>query len=504
MVNITVGYGNRLMKISYTILSGFMVILFLFAITTYINYRQSEQIDENYELLSRSSTILKHSNRFQRNILNMVSGLRGYLLTNEGFFLQAYDSAMLENDQILEELADLIADSTSQRRLLADINTLNASWIEEFGKPLILARQHAGDSDSSMAAFNRLYHIKLVTGAEQNINRTLQNRFKAFSNYEYASRDRQRALLNAAVSRTGLISFYLTLFSIIVGMCVAILLAHYISSRISRMVRMADSISGGNYEVSMADHGKDELSDLARSLNHMAKVLSENISLLKRKNAELDQFAHIVSHDLKAPLRGIDNVVTWIQEDHPADLPDKVMEYLTLIKGRIVRAENQLNGILSYSRVGRVMSVKEGVDLQGLLEEVREDLPVRPGITLTIQPGLPNLFTERLPLQQIFTNLLVNAYKYHDKPEGHVKVYHKDIGDYYEFYVEDDGPGIPKPYHQKIFVIFQTLQDRDAFESTGVGLAIVRKILDDRKLTIRVVSDAGKGAIFAFTWPKNR
>ncbi len=268
------------------------------------------------------------------------------------------------------------------------------------------------------------------------------------------------------------------------------------------MVRMADSISGGNYEVSMADHGQDELSGLARSLNHMARVLSESISLLKRKNAELDQFAHIVSHDLKAPLRGIDNVVTWIQEDHAVDLPPKVMEYLALIKGRIVRAENQLNGILSYSRVGRELTAREPVDLPALLTELREDLPVRPGITLSIQPQLPILFTERLPLQQIFTNLLVNAYKYHDKSEGVVSVYYRELANHYEFYVEDDGPGIPKAYHEKIFVIFQTLEARDAFESTGVGLAIVKKILDDRKLTIRVASEAGKGAIFAFTWPK--
>lgn len=491
------------MKISYTILLGFLVILLLFATTTYINYKQSEQIDASNEVLIRSGIVLKHSNRFQRNILNMVSGLRGYLLTNESFFLQSYDSAVLENDQILQELADLVEDSTSQGNLLSDIHTLNESWIKGLATPLILARQHANKSDSSMKAFNRLYHIKLVAGEERNINRTLQNRFKAFSNNEYATRDRQRDMLNATIARTGVISFYLTLFSIIIGICIAIFLAHHISSRISRMVRMADSISGGNYEVSMTDHGQDELSALARALNHMAKVLSENISLLKRKNAELDQFAHIVSHDLKAPLRGIDNVVNWIQEDHSRDVPEKVMEYLALIKGRIIRAENQLNGILSYSRVGRGLATKETVDLHALLNELREDMPVRPGITLEIQPGLPILFTEKLPLQQIFTNLLVNAYKYHDKPEGTVRVYFRELTTLYEFYIEDNGPGIPKAYHQKIFVIFQTLQDRDAFESTGVGLAIVKKILDDRKLTIRVVSQAGKGAIFVFTWPKN-
>lgn len=267
---------------------------------------------------------------------------------------------------------------------------------------------------------------------------------------------------------------------------------------------MAESISKGEYDVYMKTGGKDELSKLGHSLNDMAKILSENISLLKRKNEELDQFAYIVSHDLKAPLRGIDNVITWIQEDHLQELSPKVVEYLEVIKGRIVRAENLLNGILSYSRVGRELQPNEVVDVKELIEEVHGYLPKKPGITLQVEENMPRLFTEKLPLLQVFTNLLVNAYNYHDKQQdGYVKVYHKTLAEHYEFYVEDNGPGISKDYHKKIFVIFQTLENRDSFESTGVGLAIVKKILDDRKLSIRLISEPGKGSVFIFTWPLN-
>lgn len=269
------------------------------------------------------------------------------------------------------------------------------------------------------------------------------------------------------------------------------------------MVRMAESISHGHYKVSMRATGKDEISSLARALNHMAGVLAENIALLKRKNDELDQFAYIVSHDLKAPLRGIDNVVTWIEEDHTMELSFKVTEYLGLIKGRIKRAENLLNGILSYSRVGRELQQREKVDVNQLIEEVRESLPPHSDIRLEVQAVLPVLQTEKLPLLQVFTNLITNAYKYHDKPHGYVKVYFKHLGPTYEFYVEDNGPGIAQEYHKKIFTIFQTLEERDAFESTGVGLSIVKKILDDRKLSIRVQSEPGQGATFIFTWRAN-
>lgn len=410
---------------------------------------------------------------------------------------------MIENGEILNELSTLIADSVQQKNLIEDILELNTYWINEFALPLIEARRNASLSDSSMAAFNNLYRAKLVTGLEKDINRSLQKKFKEFSNHEYAVREQQKIALSAFIKRTKNISFTLMLVSFIIGMGIAIFIASYISSGIVKMVYMAESISKGEYGVYMKADGKDELSKLGRSLNNMAKILSENISLLKRKNEELDQFAYIVSHDLKAPLRGIDNVITWIQEDHLPELSPKVVEYMEVIKGRIVRAENLLNGILSYSRVGRELQPNEVVDVKELIEEVHGYLPKKSGIKLHVEENMPRLFTEKLPLLQVFTNLLVNAYRYHDKPDGYVKVYHKTLASHYEFYVEDNGPGISKDYHKKIFVIFQTLENRDAFESTGVGLAIVKKILDDRKLSIRVLSEPGKGSVFIFTWPLN-
>ena len=268
------------------------------------------------------------------------------------------------------------------------------------------------------------------------------------------------------------------------------------------MVRMANEIAAGNYEVHTKESGRDELSLLARSLNHMANVLKENITLLKRKNQELDQFAHIVSHDLKAPLRGIDNVVSWIEEDHGTEISPKLTEYIQIIKGRLVRTENLIHGILSYARIGKEKQEKEEVDLNQLVDEISEAIIVKSGIKLIISSKLPKLFTEKLPLLQMFSNLIGNAVKHHDKRNGLIKVYHQEHLSHYEFFVEDNGPGIGKNYHNKIFVIFQTLHERDMVESTGVGLAIVKKILDDRNQKIDIVSDAGKGAIFSFTWPK--
>lgn len=490
------------MKISYYIFFSFLFILLLFSLTTYINFRQSEEVKENAEYVSRSSVIIRNSARFQRNILNMVSGLRGYLLTGEIYFVQAFDSATVENQSILKELSLLIPDTSKQKKALNEIEALNSKWVNEFAYPLRQAKMMSDVSAKDLAAFNKLYREKIYNSNEKDINLQLQEKFREFGNYEYASRDSKKLKLAQSVQRTKNISFTLTTFSVIAGFIIAGLLAYSISNRILKMVHMADSIASGNYDVFVKDKSSDELSKLSASLNHMARMLGENISLLKRKNEELDQFAHVVSHDLKAPLRGIDNVVSWIEEDHGEEISPRVQEYLQMIKGRVVRGENLIQGILSYARVGKNLPAKEAVDVRLLINEVAETLSLRPGLSLEVETDLPVLHTQKFPLLQIFANLIGNAVKYHDKASGTIKVYHKEHPKHYEFFVADDGPGIAKNYHDKIFIIFQTLQERDSFESTGVGLAIVKKILEARKEKIQVVSTPGNGAIFSFTWSK--
>lgn len=489
------------MKIAHLIFYAFVFILLLFSITTYINFKQSEEVRENAEYVARSGTIIRHSSRFQRNTLNMLSGLRGYLITGENYFIQAYDSATKENITILKELSQLIEDPVQQKRL-GEINNLNSQWVNNFAQPLVTAKLKADSSQYSLASFNNLYRQKLSTGEEAKINLRLQQKFREFSNHEYEVRDQKKEILASSVQRTKKISFYLTLLSFIAGLSVVVWITKRISGKIIKMEKMADSIAEGNYKVSMKVTGKDELSKLAHSLNHMAAVLSENISLLKRKNEELDQYAHVVSHDLKAPLRGIGNVISWIEEDHSNEISPAVNEYIQLIKGRVTRSENLIQGILSYARAGKEIRIKEEVDVAQLVHDIIDSLSPAPGLQFSVSQGLPVLFTERVPLQQVLSNLIDNAVKYHNKPEGKVVIYHKEDSTRYRFFVEDNGPGIASNYHKKIFIIFQTLQERDSFESTGVGLAIVKKILDARNEEITLVSEPGKGSVFSFTWQK--
>ena len=238
------------------------------------------------------------------------------------------------------------------------------------------------------------------------------------------------------------------------------------------------------------------------SLQRRVEDLAETTHALERRNAELDQFAYITSHDLKAPLRGIANLSRWIEEDLGESLTPEVAGQLEMLRGRVNRMEAMIEGILEYSRVGRTPVAPQSVDVKSLLTEVIDLLAPPAGMAVTLDDALPILRAQRLLLQQVFQNLLSNALKYHHKSEGHVHVGVRDAGGWFEFFVSDDGPGISPRYHEKIWAIFQTLEARDRVESTGVGLALVKKIVEGQGGRVWIESEEGQGATFRFTWPK--
>jgi PAS domain S-box-containing protein len=223
---------------------------------------------------------------------------------------------------------------------------------------------------------------------------------------------------------------------------------------------------------------------------------------LEKSNKELDQFAYIVSHDLKAPLRAISNLSLWLQEDLGPTLLDESKNNLTMLRSRVMRLESLINGILQYSKIGRVQMAVEPVELYALITEVIEMLSPPSHIQVQIVGSMPLMMAPKVMLFQVFSNLIGNAIKYHDKAQGQINVSCMEKEQHYEFVVEDNGPGIPSEFFEKIFVIFQTLQSRDKFESTGIGLTIVKRIVEDRGGKVWVESTVGEGSRFIFTWPK--
>lgn len=244
------------------------------------------------------------------------------------------------------------------------------------------------------------------------------------------------------------------------------------------------------------------LQEQQHQLGEHARQVERYALVLERSNRELDQFAYVVSHDLRAPLRAISNLSSWIESDLGNGLTPEIREQMDLLRRRVRRMESLINGILEYSRIGRVRAIVEEVAVADLIAEVVEDLAPPPGFSIRTVGEMPVLHTDKVRLAQVFANLIGNAVKHHPRSSGRVEISARDIEDAVEFAVRDDGAGIAPEHHERIFAIFETLKSRDELESTGVGLAIVKRIVEDRGGVLAVESDVGEGATFYFSWPK--
>lgn len=229
--------------------------------------------------------------------------------------------------------------------------------------------------------------------------------------------------------------------------------------------------------------------------------LKEYLYQIEQKNKELDQFSYIVSHDLKAPLRAINNLAEWISEDLK-EVPEEVSKHITTMRGRVQRMEGMINGILEYSKIGRKKLPIEDVDINLLLKQVIDSLAIPESFKINIQDNLPILRAENILIYQIFSNLLSNAIKYNDKAQGIIDIGFEEDNKNYTFSVKDNGPGIMPEFFDKIFGMFQTIEARDVRESTGIGLALVKKIIDEKDGKIWIVSDGKNGSEFKFSLSK--
>jgi light-regulated signal transduction histidine kinase (bacteriophytochrome)/HAMP domain-containing protein len=230
--------------------------------------------------------------------------------------------------------------------------------------------------------------------------------------------------------------------------------------------------------------------------------LAETVLNLRRSNKELQDFAYVAAHDLKAPLRGIGTLADWIASDYADRFDEPGRQQLDLLKRRVTRLADLISGILHYSEIGRMTNRPEVVDLGKLVPETIARLDPPAHIQIVVRGGLPSLVGEKARLEQVFHNLIDNAIKFMDKPQGRIEIGCTDQDRAWQFGVTDNGPGIEERYFEKIFQIFQTLAPRDQHESTGIGLPIVKKIVELFGGRIWVESKPGLGSTFFFTFPK--
>jgi signal transduction histidine kinase len=330
------------------------------------------------------------------------------------------------------------------------------------------------------------------------------------------------------------ILFLIALTVEVTGLILTISVSRDISKGINETMRVVKKVASGNFDERAKVFSKDEIGQLAISFNNMTDDLEKNITARKKiekelietqiglekrveerteelmhinkklesTNHELESFAYITSHDLKAPLRAIGSLSDWLYADYSDKLDDAGKEQLLLLKKRVSKMHELIEGILHYSRIGRLDGEKEQIDMQQLIKEIAELIQIPSHIKILTEKQLPVILNYRTNITQLFENLLTNAVKYCDKPEGIIKISCDDLPDAWRFTVSDNGPGIDKKYHTKIFEIFQTLKTSGDEKGTGIGLTIVKKIVDSSDGQIRLESEPGIGTSFIITLPK--
>ena len=271
-----------------------------------------------------------------------------------------------------------------------------------------------------------------------------------------------------------------------------------------QLIELLDEIRKKNLEV---EYQLEEIKRLNNELQTSNKEISEllaernkNNEQLISINQELDKFAHIVSHDLKAPLYNIFSLAHIIEEEVPENNLAEISKTVGMIKKQASQMEKFISDVLLYSTAGRHIIAKEEVDVTELLHSIIKTLTLPPHFQITIQPDFPQLFTEKIYLQQIFSNLISNAIKYNDKPAGRIEINFYYTANFLQFEVADNGPGIPLNEQEKIFKAYET-GSKHRNTSTGLGLSIIDKIIQLKKTAIWVESKGNNGASFKFTWP---
>lgn len=246
-------------------------------------------------------------------------------------------------------------------------------------------------------------------------------------------------------------------------------------------------------------HAHDELEV---KVKERTAELAATVEKLTVANRDLADFAHVTAHDLKAPLRAIGSLAGIIKQDCSDVLDKQHREYLDILVGRTERMSNFISSILHYSEIGRSEQKKERTDLNLCAGEAISNIYVPENIEITIENRLPTVMCEKTRVTQVFQNLLDNAVKFMDKPQGRIKIECVEEDDWWKFSVSDNGTGIKQKYFEKIFQIFQTLTRRDEVEAIGIGLSVVKKIVEIHGGRVWVESKAGQGSTFFFTLAK--
>ena len=416
------------------------------------------------EWINHTQEVIRETNTLMRVLVDAETGVQGYVITRDRDFLDLYNDAIKNIPLYITQIEQLTQDNIQQRRQLKIIE-------RQIDNKLNLLQRVINNIEKAENTYQNTELKSLFISGKAEMDR-VRNSVDLFKDEEWSLLDSRQQRLNQIKRTTNILS----------------------------VVTIGLGLLGYSLAIKLYYAAEFELEEKLKELDRNNTNLSQANQLIEERNRELDQFTYIVSHDLKAPLRAISNLSAWIEEDLEDKLDEETAQNMTLLRSRVRRMDNFIDGLLEYARAGKAQEEVVTVDTQQLLYEIIDSIAPPPEFTIEIKDKMPILQTEALALQQVFSNLISNAIKHHHRNDGKVTISATKDRDFYQFSVADDGAGIAKEHQEKIFMVFQTLTDKDTKENTGIGLSIVKKIIDRHEGKIWLESQLGSGTTFYFTW----
>lgn len=508
-----------------------------------ISYELNNVIEEDIVLTDVITSINGH--QFEKAILferviriaeeigfeSITYNRKQYLLNHVNWIKQGFDGLCKQNADEISKGIIIVNKSISKsynaqklksmkyvKALLLNISERNIKYNELADEFLKIV--NAGDHKVS---FEDIENIEI---SERSISKELKKLLEEIKEFIRTSADIS-ASEQLFARKILWISFYI---SLIVSMIIAFAIIKSIVNPLKILVKAANQVGLGDFEINLDDASKDEIGDLSKAFNIMAQRLSELTSELENKNElltvtleiteeqkvtlekinkELDRFVHTVSHDIKAPLTGIAGYASVLKQKYFDVVDDKGKRCIDGVGRSADRINNLIEDLLELTKINRVKNPYEKVDIAKLLNEVLGRLEFnieKFKVQIDLGQNFPEIICDRIKLTEVFYNLISNAIKFSSKNAVgslRIGIGFYDLGDSFRFYVKDNGIGIAPQNQKDIFEIFKRLHNASEYEGTGAGLAIVKDVINEHGGNVWVESTVGQGATFYFTIPKD-
>ncbi|SHN02478.1 sensor histidine kinase [Cryptosporangium aurantiacum] len=468
-------------------------------------------ISRNDDLLERVGPARISGYQLEAALLNQETGVRGFVLTEQQDFLQPYYDGQKEQRQYLESLRIRIGDNQKLAQDLDRIDAAIAAWRTQYAEPLIASVRagqppNIGDDDEGKVLFDAVRQA--IT--------TFQNDLTVVRNEVYDD-------LETAITTLIVVGILALVGVLIAGVILWRALRSWVLQPLERIGAETKQVVGGALTHKVTVEGPQEINRLAADVDAMRSSLVAALSTavaaqdrlkeqtdqlaaqtadLQRSNTELEQFAYVASHDLQEPLRKVASFCQMLSRRYSGQLDERGQQYIDFAVDGAKRMQRLINDLLAFSRVGRTTGEFEDISLDSVLDRALTSLgsTIEESDAVVEADSLPRVHGNPILLTQVFQNLIGNAIKFHGMAAPRIRITVEQKGDVYEFVCSDNGIGIEPQYAERVFVIFQRLHGKEQYDGTGIGLAMVRKIIEHHGGRIWLDTEASSGGGTTFRW----